>query len=288
MFQLIQILPNYFSPTLTHTEVKEVPLRDMDFPLDFKICLRPSAFNETALKELGYGDSGHYILGKSKFNESIHIIGWGGHSSNESSLVKNASEVLNAVKSDWTKQPLVSYVWVTTNSGDIIDNLALNVRLENINWITECLLLYVSTIEQETERGMKGIGIFLNETLLTYDVSLELKLQGKNMAAHRVVQDDFFYHTGDNMIMNKYSNYRVQIEKKVLIESDPGTTCRNYPNRVFQSYLECDDKYMRDRLDRVAPGLNLMPVWMTKDLSKVTIEPVVTNLQIMGKDQMHS
>ena len=88
IYQLIQILPNYFSPTLTHTEVKEVPLRDMDFPLDFKICLRPSAFNETALKELGYGDSGHYILGKSKFNESIHIIGWGGHSSNESSLVK--------------------------------------------------------------------------------------------------------------------------------------------------------------------------------------------------------
>ena len=44
---------------------------------------------------------------------------------------------------------------------------------------------------------------------------------------------------------------------------------------------------MRDRLDRVAPGLNLMPVWMTKDLSKVTIEPVVANLQIMGKDKMY-
>ena len=64
MFQLIQILPNYFSPTLTHTEVKEVPLRDMDFPLDFKICLRPSAFNETAIKELGYADSAHYIFGR--------------------------------------------------------------------------------------------------------------------------------------------------------------------------------------------------------------------------------
>ena len=262
-------------------------MRDMDFPLDFKICLRPSAFNETAIKELGYADSAHYIFGKSKFNESSHILGWGGHS-NESSVVKNASEVLNAVQRDWTKQPLFSYIWVTTDADEMIDNLVQNVRLKNINWIAECLLLNMSTIEQEPLRGMKAIGIFFNEALLKDDVSVELELQGKNLAAHRVVQDHFFYHSGDIMKIKKYSNYRVQIKKKVFIEGDPGTTCQNYPNPEFKSYMECDNKYMRNKLDKVAPGLNLMPVWMTKDLSKVTIEPLVGNLQIIGKNYVDS
>ena len=283
MYQLIQILPNYFSPTLTHTEVKEVPLRNMDFPLDFKICLRPLAFNETALKELGYLDSAYYIFGKSKFNESSHIISWGGHSSNGSLLVRNASEVLHAVRKDWTEQPLVYSVGVTTSSDEFIYK-ALNVSLENINWITECLLLNVSTIEQGTERGMKGIQFFFNETLLKDDVSLELELQGKNLAAHRNIQDHYFYHNGNTMKMKKFSTCRVQIKKKVFIEGDPGTTCRNYPNPEFKSYMECDDKFMRNRMNKVAPGLNLMPVWMTKDLSKVTIEPLVGNLQIIGKN----
>ena len=68
--QLFQLLPSYFAPTTTHTEVKEVELEDMNFPLIVKICAKPD-FNETALQELGYKDSSGYILGRSKFNGSL-------------------------------------------------------------------------------------------------------------------------------------------------------------------------------------------------------------------------
>ena len=80
-YQLVKILPNYFAPTMTHTEVKDVPLKDMDFPLNFKVCFRPSVFNNTALKQLGYEDSTYYSFGKSKFDGSLErpLIGWGGH-----------------------------------------------------------------------------------------------------------------------------------------------------------------------------------------------------------------
>ena len=74
-YQLVQILPNYFAPSMTHTEVKDVPLKEMDFPLNFKVCFRPSVFNNNALKELGYSDSSTYIVGKSDFNDS-QVIGW--------------------------------------------------------------------------------------------------------------------------------------------------------------------------------------------------------------------
>ena len=81
------------------------------------------------------------------------------------------------------------------------------------------------------------------------------------------------------MKLNQFAMFRVKIQKKVFIEGEPGTTCRNYPNPEFESYKECDDKYMRRKVDMVAPGLNLTPVWMTRDLSKVTTKPVVVSLQ---------
>ena len=77
------------------------------------------------------------------------------------------------------------------------------------------------------------------------------------------------------MKLDIFSNFRVKIKKKVFIEGEPGTTCRNYPTSDFESYRECDDHYMRKRIDSSAPGLNLMPVWMTDDLSRVTTQPVV-------------
>ena len=39
---------------------------------------------------------------------------------------------------------------------------------------------------------------------------------------------------------------------------------------------------MRAKVDEVAPGLNLMPVWMTEDLSKATTNPVVMSQKALG------
>ena len=78
------------------------------------------------------------------------------------------------------------------------------------------------------------------------------------------------------MKQDKFSSFRVKIKKGVLIEGEPGRTCRNYPNSEFKSYKECDDEFMKRRVGEIAPGL--MPVWMTKDLSKVTTKPVVATL----------
>ena len=68
----------------------------------------------------------------------------------------------------------------------------------------------------------------------------------------------------------------------MFIEGEPGNTCRNYPNSDFKTYRECDDKYMRKRVDRIAPGLDLIPVWMTEDLSEVTTKPAIVSLKATG------
>ena len=72
--QLVGILPNYFAPTMTNTEVKDMPLKDMDFPLDLKICFRPFELNTTALRHFGYINSNSYVLGipgRNQFNGSF-------------------------------------------------------------------------------------------------------------------------------------------------------------------------------------------------------------------------
>ena len=74
--QTYKLVENLVAPTMTHTYVRELPLKDIDFPLDIKICVRPS-LNSTALNYFGYNDTYQYILG---FNSNLSHFGWGGHS----------------------------------------------------------------------------------------------------------------------------------------------------------------------------------------------------------------
>ena len=76
--------------------------------------------------------------------------------------------------------------------------------------------------------------------------------------------------------------YIVKIKENVFVEEDPSQTCRNYPTSEFSSYTECDDLYVRKRLDQIAPGLNLTPVWMADDLDLVTTQPLPIKERVLG------
>ena len=73
------------SKTLVMTEKKN--FSEVEFPLIFKICIRPG-FNETEVKNLGYRTSWEYLLGRSRYNGSIY--GWAGHTP-DGGVISNAS-----------------------------------------------------------------------------------------------------------------------------------------------------------------------------------------------------
>ena len=102
-----------------------------------------------------------------------------------------------------------------------------------------------------------------------------------NLVAQRDIKDHIFFHTGDAMKLERISVFRVKIKKRVFFEGEPGNTCRNYPNSEFSSYKECDHKFMKTKVEEIAPGL--MPVWMTEDLRKVTTEPMVSLMNETSK-----
>ena len=76
-YQTFRLVPNIISPIKTHTSVKQELLKDIDFPLDIKICVEP-AVNLTALESFGYDDIEEYIAGSS-FRSNLSLYGWGGH-----------------------------------------------------------------------------------------------------------------------------------------------------------------------------------------------------------------
>ena len=72
--QTYNLVQNLVAPTMTHTYAKEVLLKDIDFPLDIKICASPS-LNVTALKSFGYYNAYNYTMG---LHSNYSRIGWGG------------------------------------------------------------------------------------------------------------------------------------------------------------------------------------------------------------------
>ena len=88
---------DFLFPRLTNTRVETKSIQDQQFPLIFKICIKP-AFNKAALEETGYGYGGifRYFVGRSIFNTSIY--GWAGHT-NDSGTYGTVEEVYQKVSS---------------------------------------------------------------------------------------------------------------------------------------------------------------------------------------------
>ena len=71
-------------PQYPSIRMRKTELRNIDFPLVFKFCVRDVKKTEK-FKKLGYDSSYNVFIGKSKFNESL--FGWNGHTKNYSTLM---------------------------------------------------------------------------------------------------------------------------------------------------------------------------------------------------------
>ena len=215
------------------------------------------------------------------------LVGWGGLSQAES----NAKELLEAARLNMTTN-IFENVYTLKHPSAGSQNLDRTlitldrtlITLDRINWLEECHILNLSKAADLS--GIKGLGIQFNISHVisgkhstTY--SVELKLSGSTMASRRKMEEDQFYSLGDKMMFSQeelksriYSLYVVKIKKFISVEEDPDNNCRNYPNDDFQSFEDCDSKYMRKKVDEIAPKTGLTPPWLTDDLDNVTSKPV--------------
>ena len=133
--QMFKLIDNLVSPTKTYTSVKEVPLKDIDFPLDIKICVTPS-LNITVLKGFGYNSTTEYGMGiSSRSNQSS--VGWGGHGHNGGSLT-SAREVFHKAKLNVTRN-LLKEVQIATH--ELILVTLSEASFVGINRLHDCHIL---------------------------------------------------------------------------------------------------------------------------------------------------
>ena len=76
LFQTSTLMNSMINPKDTLTGTERVQLAEIDFPLNFKICIKPG-FDDKELHKMGYSNNLEYMEGRSMHNSSI--FGWAGH-----------------------------------------------------------------------------------------------------------------------------------------------------------------------------------------------------------------
>ena len=81
---ILTIAHNLKYPPYPSIRIIKKDLRDIDFPVSFKLCMRDNKDIDKYIK-LGYVGMFHFFSGQSMFNNSM--IGWNGHTQNYSTLM---------------------------------------------------------------------------------------------------------------------------------------------------------------------------------------------------------
>ena len=264
--QLSVVFEGYIKPTITRTWEKDVPLQNMDFPLVIKVCVIPG-FNHTALQEMGYQNTWDYFLGQSRFNQSVY--GWAGHT-NQSGTIKSVEKVLKHA-SDYKVADMFSYIRVYNRDAGHISIALEELKFTRASFPNNCPSLSLSTIPALRGRQIQqlfiGIGDLGNHRIAIW-------MYGNSLIAGRYIREHNFHSTGDSIQFekNKERAYVVDINQRIIVEEDPSSTCRDYPNQVYESYQECDDQFMRNILPP-----ELTPIWITDDFERVSTHVVYGN-----------
>ena len=259
----------FIYPTLLNTDASEIDLRDIGFPLDIKICAEPG-FNETAIEEAGYDRSPWtYFNGVSRFNSSI--VGWAGHTK-DFGVKGNVEEVFKKVRNHIAVEEVISSIWMDFDTEDDSYLPLKHATLKRVNYPHNCYTLDFSSVTQMRQESIKTLGISFKSGNLE---QVQISLQGITLATNRDIFDNSFYTKGDKITVTpgRINKYAVEISKNVYLEEDKSKKCADYPNSDFDSYMECDDRYMKNICQRV----QLAPIWLLDDFSHATTKAVVND-----------
>ena len=83
--------------------------------------------------------------------------------------------------------------------------------------------------------------------------------QAKNYEGDNVNVDDLLDPT--------YKSFFLTLSQIIYLEKESGINCRNYPNVEFNSYQECDERFVYNEMKNKH---KIMPFWAAKTLDEVT------------------
>ena len=105
------------------------------------------------------------------------------------------------------------------------------------------------------------------------NVAVDMHLIDKNLVVkNRNLKSSLFSYSGPKVtIEDLYETTQIQMAfnvfQKLDSKLDKTKNCTNYPNELFESYNECDHKFVYKKMKK---EFGIMPFWATDDLNEVT------------------
>jgi hypothetical protein len=186
---------SYFRPDQVSTVITEKKLDKQDYPVVFKICVEPG-WNASALKEAGYASPREYFSGESRYNRSEY--GWAGHG--EPAGVR---QVLAKARLHTLEEAIDSVViWTLTN--EPVNVPLSHVALWRVNFPYNCYTLDISDNVDVREKGVKTL--YIGFPLLA-NRSVQIHVQGANLACNRDVKEHKFQSAGDGIELSDLGKF---------------------------------------------------------------------------------
>ena len=199
-------------------------------------------------------------------------MGWAGHTQ-DFGVRGSVEEVFKKVRNHIVEE-VISSIWIDFKtepplniSSESVTNL---VSLKRVNYPHNCYTLDLSSVAELRHESIKTIFISFKSGNIE---KVQISLKGRTLASNREIYDNTFHTKGDTISATpgRLNKYAVEISKTVYLEEDEGKKCRNYPNSEYASYMECDDRYMRN----ICAKIQLVPIWLSDDIGQVTTRAVI-------------
>ena len=264
---LIQISVSVFYqiyPKKTVAETVPRKLKDIDFPVAFKVCIRPG-FNSTELSKVGYDSVFGYFTGRSKFeNKAIGKgnYGWAGHTG-EKGVFSNASDVQDRIFQNYLS--VIKRTGIITPKAPFGSIPSTSYKLAKPNYPNNCLTLDITKLHNPEDK-LFGLEIVFETKSFASDVDViiedRLTMVGRTVMSSKRKQ---LIHFGSiNTTLIKY--YFVSFDQTIYRDKEK-TFCVNYPTDQYTSFNDCDHHHLANLLKKS----KLHPAWATpQDLSRAT------------------
>ena len=152
---------------------------------------------------------------------------------------------------------------------DFVDVPLSSLRLVRPNHPNNCLTLDLILF--------KELKLFQLQTIKFYfkkGIDVLILVEDRLKSVKRAQKLNKFGHSGPafkledtNTSINKY--YALQFHQNIFLEMDQSRACVDYPSLHFESYDECDNKFVNKFLENNFPK-DFLPIWATDDIANVT------------------
>ena len=274
---------NSINPPNPEIKVYERAIKDVQFPILFKICGKESKHGSMRFRNLGYVNNVEFFGGISRFSKNKTVVGWNGHTENgstigplegitlviettESNLTIYSKGILRNISFDWNNiinnikvSSSLSYDFEVLNGSDLV--------LSPVPSFPNCKTI---DIHKHFPKMIAPKQIFIKLNKIK-NLGVDLYILDKHFASKRLLKSEFLAYSGPTLSHNNLKRpakkrYTLKMTQIKDAAEDDSNGCQDYPNEKYQTFSDCDAEFVYEQM----LGEGVMPFWATDNLDEVT------------------